>query len=149
MLWGQRGHGHVSLAQGGRSQVWHLALPWPSLPSSLPVGLSIHRKWGKASHHSAGHRGNAVAQPGGDRRAEPSGLWWAVRCWYGRMPRGCTLVLEDLGEPPCTFQSQSPPGYPLTFGGPTDVVSLYQQVPRALREAVQQQKLQGGRNNHH
>lgn len=41
------------------------------------------------------------------------------------------------------------PGYSLTFGGPTDVVSLYQQVPRALREAVQQQKLEGGRNNHH
>ena len=41
------------------------------------------------------------------------------------------------------------PRTPLTLGGPADVVPLYQQVPRALREAVQQQELEGGRNNHH
>lgn len=59
------------------------------------------------------------------------------------------MVLEDPGEAPSTFWSQSPPGYSLTFGGPTDIISLYQQIPRALREAVQQQELEGGRNNHH
>lgn len=50
---------------------------------------------------------------------------------------------------PSTSRSQSPPGHPLTLGGPADVVPLYQQVPWALREAVQQQELEGGGNDHH
>lgn len=54
-----------------------------------------------------------------------------------------------LGRPWRTTQRLLEPVSSLTFSGPTDVVSLYQQVPRALREAVQQQKLEGGRNNHH
>lgn len=50
---------------------------------------------------------------------------------------------QHLPEPVST------PGHPLTRSGPEDVIPLYQQVPRALGEAVQQQELEGGRNNPH
>lgn len=42
-----------------------------------------------------------------------------------------------------------PPRTTLTLSGTTDVIPLYQQEPRALREAVQQQELEGGRDGHH
>lgn len=67
------------------------------------------------------------------------------------MLQGCALVSGDLGAAPIASHSWTPPppGHPLTLSGPADVVPLYEQVPRALGEAVQQQELEGGRDHHH
>lgn len=69
--------------------------------------------------------------------------------WVWKDAMRMHLDLGRFGSAPSTAWSQSPPGDSLTLGGPTDVVPLYQKVPRALGEAVQQQQLEGGRNNHH
>lgn len=54
---------------------------------------------------------------------------------------------DGVGE--CTPTGGSLPRTTLTLSGATDVIPLYQQEPRALREAVQQQELEGGRDGHH